>query len=184
MLPAGRFVRAVFGDQAFAPGLYTFEECDLSRIADPDRANQYCGWNPGALPLSILAIPSSPALIQIRWLAAEGARHYDVWGQDRRVASGVTGTDYTFQGIPCGIPSPTRSTPVTSEGASWAVPGALLSSRVPEGPCAGTLHAGFPELQPLLCQTTHTTTTADWWSRETQATMYRPMTRGLVANST
>ncbi len=104
MLPAGRFVRAVFGDQAFAPGLYTFEECDLSRIADPDRANQYCGWNPGALPLSILAIPSSPALIQIRWLAAEGARHYDVWGQDRRVASGVTGTDYTFQGIPCGIP--------------------------------------------------------------------------------
>jgi hypothetical protein len=104
MLPAGRFVRAVFGDQAFAPGLFTFEECDPSKIADLDRVNQYCGWNPGVLPLSILAIPGPPAFMDIRWLAVEGSRQYDVWGQDRRIASGVTDTDYTFQGVPCGIP--------------------------------------------------------------------------------
>ena len=104
MLPAGRFVRAVFGDQAFRPGLYAFEACDPSTIDAPDRANQYCGWNPGTLPLRILPIPGWPALIDIRWLAAEGANQYDVWAQTGRIASGVTDTSYTFQGVPCGVP--------------------------------------------------------------------------------
>ncbi len=104
MLPAGRFVRAVFGDAAFAPGLFTFEECALAEIAGADRANQYCTWNPGVLPLAVLAIPAAPSLIDIRWLPVDGARAYDVWGPAGRVATARPDTDFTFVEATCGDP--------------------------------------------------------------------------------
>ena len=104
MLPAGRFVRATFGEQAFVPGLYTFEECGLDEMTSPDRANQYCSWNPGTLGLEILAVAGSPSLMDLRWLDAAGAEAYDVWWLGARVAAGIAGTDFTAYDVPCGTP--------------------------------------------------------------------------------
>ncbi|MFI5167637.1 MAG: hypothetical protein ACHQQS_13550 [Thermoanaerobaculales bacterium] len=104
MLPAGRFVRATFGDQAFTPGLYTFERCDLSRITDPNRANQYCDWNPGVLQLGIVTNLSPPSQMNIRWHHVEGAERYDVWWLGARVKAGIAATDTIVENVPCDTP--------------------------------------------------------------------------------
>ncbi len=103
MLPAGRFVRAVFGESAFTPGLFTFEKCDLAVIAQVDRANQYCAWNPGQVPLQLLAITAT-ATLEIRWLDVDGAGTYDVWGPSGRVAADVRGREFIFANVPCDTP--------------------------------------------------------------------------------
>ncbi len=104
MVPAGRFVRAAFGDGAFAPGLYTFERCDLAAISLPDRVNEYCSWNPGTVPLEVLTAASSPSVMDLRWLGADGAHGYEVWWLGARVATGITDTSYAFESVPCGTP--------------------------------------------------------------------------------
>jgi len=104
MLPAGRFVRAVFGEEAFTGGLYTFERCDTDDLPLPDRLNQYCAWNPGTLRLGVLPVAGSPWVIDVRWLAAEGAAGYDLWWLGARVAAGLTDTSHAITEVPCGVP--------------------------------------------------------------------------------
>ena len=104
MLPAGRFIRAAFGEAGFIPGLYTFEGCDLSAIADLDRANQYCAWNPGTLPLDPLTAASSPSFMDLRWFETPDALGYEVWWLGSRVAAGVTEAGFSFENVPCGTP--------------------------------------------------------------------------------
>jgi len=104
MLPAGRFVRAVFGEEAFTGGLYPFERCDTGALPLPDRLNQYCGWNPGTLPLDVLVVAGSPSAMDLRWLPAEGAVGYDVWWLGARAAEATAATEYAVTDVPCGTP--------------------------------------------------------------------------------
>jgi hypothetical protein len=104
MVPAGRFVRAVFGDAGFLPGLFTFERCDEAAIGSLDRINQYCNWNPGTLPLGVVASAAPGSALELRWTAMDGARAFDVWLAGRRVAAALRRTDYIAARPPCNRP--------------------------------------------------------------------------------
>lgn len=133
MIPAGRFIRAAFGDGAFVPGLYTFERCDLAALPRTDRANEYCAWNPGTLPLGLLTAASAPSLLDLRWLEAADALGYEVWWLGERVATGVTGTDITFENVPCGMPLAyavfARGVRGRTLGGAWGTTTAECSAR-------------------------------------------------------
>ena len=106
MLPAGRFIRAVFGDNAFAPGRYTFETCDPAVMPSGDRLDEYCAWNPGVLPLGVIASARSRSTLELRWTPTPGATAFDVWLLGALVAGGDAHASYTAKAVSCGAPVP------------------------------------------------------------------------------